>query len=81
MLAAAGQGRSGFSVDAVQDRAVKSAELLRVLERHGWRLDRPRGSHHILAHPSRPGHISVPHPRKDLGKSLANRIRKQAGLA
>lgn len=47
----------------------------------GVTVDRVRGSHHILVHPLIPGHISVPHPRKDLGRGLLNRIRKQAGLA
>ena len=63
----------------VYDRAVKSADLLRELERDGWAIDRVRGSHHVLVHPSKPGHVTVSHPRKDLGKGLVNRIRKQAG--
>jgi predicted RNA binding protein YcfA (HicA-like mRNA interferase family) len=34
---------------------------VRVLERVGWRLDRVRGSHHIMRHPDRPGvTIAVP---------------------
>ena len=65
----------------VYDRAVKSADLLRELERDGWTIDRVRGSHHVLVHPSKPGHVTVPHPRKDLGKGLVSRIRKQAGTA
>ena len=64
----------------VYHRAVKSADLLKELERNGWILDRVRGSHHILVHPLKPGPITVPHPRKDLGRGLLNRIRKQAGL-
>ena len=63
------------------DRAVKSADLLRELERDGWTLGRVRGSHHVLVHPLKPGHVTIPHPRKDLGRGLVNRIRKQAGLA
>ena len=27
-----------------------------------------------------PGHITVPHPKKDLGKGLVHKILKQAGL-
>ncbi|TPQ29092.1 type II toxin-antitoxin system HicA family toxin [Methylomonas koyamae] len=34
----------------------------------------------IGSHPSKPGHISVPHPRKDLGHGLVNKLLKQAGL-
>jgi predicted RNA binding protein YcfA (HicA-like mRNA interferase family) len=57
-----------------------SAELIRLLERDGWRLDRVRGSHHVFRHVEKPGHVVVPHPRKDLGKGLIAAIRRQAGL-
>jgi predicted RNA binding protein YcfA (HicA-like mRNA interferase family) len=43
-------------------------------------LDRVRGSHHVFRHPHKAGHVTVPHPKKDLGKGLVNAIRKQAGL-
>jgi predicted RNA binding protein YcfA (HicA-like mRNA interferase family) len=61
-------------------RTVKSADLIRELTRAGWVLDRVRGSHHVSKHSSRPGHIVVPHPKKDLGPGLVAAIRKQAGL-
>jgi predicted RNA binding protein YcfA (HicA-like mRNA interferase family) len=51
-------------------------ELIKV----GWNLDRVRGSHHAFTHPSRPGIVVVPPPRKDLGKGLVAKIRKQAGI-
>ncbi len=35
---------------------------------------------HIFTHPAKPGHISVPHPRKDLGVGLVNKLLKQADL-
>ena len=38
------------------------------------------GSHHIYTHPERGGHISVPHPKKDLGIGLSSKLLKQAGL-
>jgi len=59
---------------------MRSAELIRELLKAGWTLDRVRGSHHVFTHPSRPGIIVVPHPRKDLGKGLLLKIRKQAGI-
>ena len=46
----------------------------------GWRLDRVNGSHHIYKHPDRPGHVVVPHPKKDLGLGLVKAIRRQAGI-
>lgn len=61
-------------------KRVKSSELFKELERDGWVLDRVRGSHHIFTHPTKPGHLSVPRSRKDLGKGLLAKLRKQAGL-
>ena len=59
---------------------LKSADLIRELEQAGWTLRRTVGSQHIFVHVTRPGHITVPHPKKDLGKGLVHKIRKQAGL-
>jgi predicted RNA binding protein YcfA (HicA-like mRNA interferase family) len=61
-------------------RTVKSAELIWELHRAGWVLDRARGSHHVFRHPKRPGHVVVPHSKKDFGIGLVSAIRKQAGL-
>jgi predicted RNA binding protein YcfA (HicA-like mRNA interferase family) len=51
-----------------------------LLEAGGWRLDRVRGSHHQFRHASKPGTVTVPHPKKDLGVGLVKSIRKQAGV-
>jgi predicted RNA binding protein YcfA (HicA-like mRNA interferase family) len=59
---------------------VKRAALIRELRAAGWVLDRIRGSHHVFRHPARPGHVVVPHPKKDLGVGLVAAIRRQAGL-
>jgi predicted RNA binding protein YcfA (HicA-like mRNA interferase family) len=59
---------------------VKGAAVIRELKAAGWFLDRVRGSHHIFKHPVRPGHVVVPHPKKDLGTGSVAAIRKQAGL-
>jgi predicted RNA binding protein YcfA (HicA-like mRNA interferase family) len=59
---------------------MKSNDLIRELKRAGWVEDRVVGSHHIFKHPSCPGHLTVPHPKKDLGKGLVHKIRKLAGL-
>lgn len=59
---------------------MKSADIIKLLEADGWRLRTVRGSHHIFQHAAKPGHISVPHPKKDLGVGLAHKLLKQAGL-
>lgn len=59
---------------------MKSADLIREVEAVGWTLNRIRGSHHIFRHADRPGHVTIPHPKKNLGKGLVASVRKQAGL-
>ena len=49
---------------------MSSAELIRGMQRAGWRLDRV----------DRPGHVVVPHPKKDLGLGLVKAIRRLAGI-
>lgn len=59
---------------------MNSSDLIREIQRAGWRLDRVNGSHHIYKHPNRPGIVVVPHPKKDLGFGLVKAIRLQAGI-
>ena len=59
---------------------MQSRELIKLLQADGWQLQRTRGSHHQFVHPTKPGTVTVPHPKKDLGKGLVRAIRKQAGL-
>jgi predicted RNA binding protein YcfA (HicA-like mRNA interferase family) len=61
-------------------RTVGSPVLIRRLEAAGWRQVRSKGSHRQVAHPSRPGVITVPHPREDLGAGLVRAILEHAGL-
>ena len=56
-------------------------ELIKRLEDDGWTLRGVKGSHHIYTHPSKAGHLNVPHPKKDLGIGLVNKLLKQASLA
>ena len=59
---------------------MNSKELVKRLEADGWALRNVKGSHHVFVHPSKPGHVSVPHPKKDLGVGLVNKLFKLAGL-
>ncbi|HEL5025660.1 TPA: type II toxin-antitoxin system HicA family toxin [Stenotrophomonas maltophilia] len=59
---------------------MKSRDLILDLEAAGWTWRRIRGSHHVFVHPQHPHIITVPHPRKDLGKGLLLALRKLAGL-
>jgi len=55
-------------------------ELIRIMNRQGWMLDRVSGSHHIMI---KEHYRSIPvpvHGKKDLPKGLLRAILKQAGI-
>jgi predicted RNA binding protein YcfA (HicA-like mRNA interferase family) len=58
-----------------------SREIIRELEAAGWRFAGATGSHHHFKHASRPGKVTVPHPRRDLHPKTVRSIYRQAGLA
>ena len=57
-----------------------SREIIKQIKKDGWTLDRVRGSHHQFVHPTKPGTVTVPHPKRDLTKRLVASILSQAGL-
>jgi len=57
-----------------------SHTLIKLLEADGWVLVAVRGSHHQFKHPTKPGRVTVPHPKKDLTKGTEVSILKQVGL-
>lgn len=59
---------------------MKSADLIKLLQKNGFVIERVKGSHHQLRKPGRPGVVTVPHPKKDLGIGLVKAILKHAGL-
>ena len=59
---------------------MNSKQIIKQLEEDGWVLRSVRGSHHVFTHPGKSGHISVPHPKQDLGIGLVHKLLKQAGL-
>ncbi len=59
---------------------VDSKTLVKMLTKDGWTERGCKGSHHIYVHPTKSGHISVPHPKKDLGTGLVKKLLKLAGL-
>ncbi len=61
-------------------KVYSSREIIKDLEKDGWCEVRVTGSHHHFKHPVKSGIVTVPHPRKQLGKGLLNSILKQAKL-
>jgi predicted RNA binding protein YcfA (HicA-like mRNA interferase family) len=60
---------------------VKVRELLRRLRKDGWLVDRTRGDHRQLVHPTKPGTVTVSgHPADDVHPKTLKSILRQAGL-
>jgi predicted RNA binding protein YcfA (HicA-like mRNA interferase family) len=59
---------------------ITSRELIKIIEKDGWRLVAIVGSHHQFKHPSKPGKVTIPHPKKELAPKTIKTILKQAGL-
>jgi predicted RNA binding protein YcfA (HicA-like mRNA interferase family) len=57
-----------------------SKRILRALEQDGWVLARVTGSHHHFRHPTKPGTVTVPHPKKDLPIGTVKSIARQSGI-
>lgn len=56
--------------------------MLKLLDDDGWELNRTRGSHRQLRHPTKPGTVTVAgKPRDDLHPKTATSILRQAGLS
>ncbi len=54
-------------------------ELLKLLEKNGWTLDRISGSHHIMIKGDKT--LSVPvHGGRDLGKGILSKLLKEGGV-
>jgi predicted RNA binding protein YcfA (HicA-like mRNA interferase family) len=60
---------------------VRPRQLIRVLERNGWRLARSKGSHHHFTHPENPSIISVPVHARDMKRGTIADILKDAGIS
>ncbi|MCM1046067.1 MAG: type II toxin-antitoxin system HicA family toxin [Candidatus Gastranaerophilales bacterium] len=57
---------------------MKGKELVKLLKKEGWTLDRVNGSHHIM---EKDGvSVSVPVHNTDIQKGLLHSLMKQAGL-
>ena len=57
-----------------------SREILKILHADGWEIKRQAASHIQLVHPTKPGKVTLPHPKKDLAIGTVKSIEKQAGL-
>ena len=61
-------------------RSYSSREILEMLYAEGWFVVKTTGDHWHLKHPTMPGKVTVPHPKKDLPTGTVMAIAKQAGI-
>jgi len=66
-------------VYSVYNIFMTSRELIQRLKDNGWELVGGKGDHQKFKHPQRPGHVVIPHPRKDLPVGTLRNIFRQAG--
>jgi predicted RNA binding protein YcfA (HicA-like mRNA interferase family) len=59
---------------------MQSREIIKRLTAVGWRKVAQKGSHVQFKHPTKPGSVTVPHPRRDIPIGTLRSIEKQCGL-
>jgi predicted RNA binding protein YcfA (HicA-like mRNA interferase family) len=57
-----------------------SRDILKAPAADGWVIMHTVGSHVQLVHSTKPGKVTVPHPKKDLAPGTLRSIARQAGL-
>lgn len=59
---------------------MKSADVISALKADGWSQVAQKGSHLQFKHSSKPGRVTVPHPKRDIPIGTLRSIEKQASL-
>jgi predicted RNA binding protein YcfA (HicA-like mRNA interferase family) len=60
---------------------MKVKEIIRIIEKKGWRLVSQKGSHRQYKHAAIPGRVTIPgNLNDDLPKGTVNSVFKQAGI-
>jgi len=60
---------------------MKYRDILKMVEKDGWRLVSQEGSHRQFRHPVKRGRVTIAgHPSKEAAPGTLNSILKQAGL-
>ena len=60
---------------------MKVREIIGIIEKEGWTLNRTKGSHRQFRHPTKSGTVTIAgHERDELHPKTASSILKQAGL-
>jgi predicted RNA binding protein YcfA (HicA-like mRNA interferase family) len=57
-----------------------SRTIIAAIEADGWREVRVTGSQHHFRHPTRPGTVTVPHPKRDVPNGTLRSIERASGV-
>jgi predicted RNA binding protein YcfA (HicA-like mRNA interferase family) len=61
-------------------KVLKVKQVIKMLEKDGWYLERTKGDHRQFKHPTKKGRVTVSgHLSETLDQELLNSIFKQAG--
>jgi predicted RNA binding protein YcfA (HicA-like mRNA interferase family) len=60
---------------------MRSRDIIKKLEKAGWVEVRQSGSHKQFRHPTRPGTVTVPHPKAEMAIGTIRSIEKQSGVS
>ncbi len=61
-------------------RQVNSRDVIKELKKDGWFEVNQVGSHTQFRHSTKPGRVTVPHPKRDIPLGTLKSIEKQAEL-
>jgi predicted RNA binding protein YcfA (HicA-like mRNA interferase family) len=59
---------------------MNSRDVIATIKADGWYEVAHKGSHVQFKHPTKPGRVTVPHPKRDIPIGTLKSIEKQAAL-
>jgi len=60
---------------------MNSRAVIKRIEADGWyEVKRTGTSHRQFRHPTKPGRVTVPHPKRDLPRGTVKSIERQSGV-
>jgi predicted RNA binding protein YcfA (HicA-like mRNA interferase family) len=59
---------------------MRSREIIAKLTAAGWQKVAQKGSHAQFKHPTKPGRVTVPHPKRDIPVGTLRSIEMQCGF-
>ena len=59
---------------------MNSRAVIKAIKADGWAEVAQKGSHKQFRHPTKPGRVTVPHPKKDIPLKTLISIETQAGI-